>query len=91
VTSYTLLNEAVHITGAFQLAGYQNVIGTLWPIGVRTASELAVNLYSQLTDGGAKPPDSDRAAWALHCSVRDLRSRYSTAPTLWAAYLHTGL
>jgi len=35
VTGPELADESVHIVSAFQLAGYQHVIGTLWPAGSR--------------------------------------------------------
>ena len=90
VTNPALANEAVHITGAFHLAGYQHVIGTLWPISDTAAGHLARDVYSQLTHNGTSPPDTSRAAHALHHATRRLRGKYPASPTLWAAHTHTG-
>ena len=90
VTNLALTDEAVHITGAFHLAGYQHVIGTLWPIYDSTATELAIDFYSHLTQGGIITPDTSRAAQALHHATRSLRALYLNQPTHWAAYTHTG-
>ena len=90
VTSLALANEAVHITGAFHLAGYQHVIGTLWPINDATARDLACDIYSHLTHDGTTPPDTGRAPHALHHATRRLRDRYPRTPSLWAGHTHTG-
>ena len=90
VTNPALTNEAVHITGAFHLAGYQHVIGTLWPINDTAARDLACDVYTHLTHHGSTPPDTSRAARALHHATRRLRSAYPATPTLWAAHTHTG-
>jgi hypothetical protein len=89
VTDPRLTDESVHITGAFHLAGYQHVIGTLWPVGDWTAAQLAIDFYNRLTVRGE--PRVEESAYALHHAVRQLRARYPTIPTAWAAYLHTGL
>ncbi|WP_194915404.1 CHAT domain-containing protein [Catenulispora rubra] len=91
VSPANLADESIHITGAFHLAGYQNVIGTLWPVGDRTGGELARYFYSRLTRGGTVPPDTRQAAHALHWATRQLRGRSHAAPTVWAAYTHTGI
>jgi CHAT domain-containing protein len=91
VTSPELADEAVHITGAFHLAGYQHVIGTLWPIGDRAAMKLAVDFYTFLTHDGATPPDTRLVANALHHAIRNLRSQYPSSPTFWASHTHTGV
>jgi hypothetical protein len=90
VTSPALADEAVHITGAFHLAGYAHVIGTLWPIDDTTGSDLACSFYRRLTSGGATLPGTGTAAHALHQVTRELRDQYPGQPALWAAHTHTG-
>ncbi len=86
-----LADEAVHITGAFHLAGYHRVIGTLWPVNDLIAAMLARNFYARLTNGGRAAPLIPEAARMLHESVRDLRTRMPGAPEIWAAYVHVGI
>lgn len=85
-----LVDEAIHITSAFQLAGFPAVIGTLWPVNDAFAARLAASFYhSPRPDGhGTAPPP--HPALALHHCLRAARNTYRAAPTLWAAYLHTG-
>jgi CHAT domain-containing protein len=45
-------DEAIHLTSAFQLAGYRHVIGTLWPIDDQVAVSLADDLYGAVVDAG---------------------------------------
>lgn len=90
VTAPALANESLHITGAFQLAGYQHVIGTLWPVNDAAACRLALDFYRQLTGDGSTVPDANQAALALHRAVRRLRSRYPAHPSVWASHIHTG-
>ena len=90
VTSLALADEAVHITGAFHLAGYQHVIGTLWPVNDTIASELVRHFYTDLTHHGITAADPSRAAHALHWATRRLREKYLANPSLWAAHTHTG-
>lgn len=90
VTSGDLADEAVHMTGAFQLAGYQQVIGTLWPIEDTLAQEVARHVYRYLTSDGTRAPDTARAAEALHHAVRALRSARPQDAASWSAYLHMG-
>ncbi len=92
-TAYTadtdLLDEAIHLTSAFQLAGSRHVIGTLWEIQDTTASTVAATFYAGLgTATGSL--DADRAARSLHHAVRMIRDTYPRLPFLWAAYLHVG-
>jgi tetratricopeptide (TPR) repeat protein len=77
-----LLDEAIHLTSAFQLAGSRNVIGTLWEINDAAAVHMADAFYRNFR--------TDQAAYALHCAVRALRERYLPYPSRWAAHLHAG-
>jgi tetratricopeptide (TPR) repeat protein len=90
-TSQLLADEAVHITAAFQLAGFRNVIGTVWPILDAAAVEITKGVYAILTENGTARPDTRFAAYALHMSVRGLRDGYRASPTLWAAHVHAGI
>jgi CHAT domain-containing protein len=85
-----LADEAVHLTGAFHLAGYQHVIGTLWSVSDTAAKKLAVGVYARLTGNGTTEPDADLAARALHHATRDLRARFPDNPSLWVTHTHTG-
>jgi len=91
VTDLRLADEAVHITAAFQVAGYRNVIGTLWPVGDRPATRIAAHVYAHLTDSGENPPATDQTAVALHHATRRLRRDHLGEPTLWAAHIHVGV
>jgi CHAT domain-containing protein len=74
----------------FQLAGYRSVIGTLWPINDRTATEVTRDVYRGLTNNGTTPPDPTRTAEALHEAIQRQRDQATALPTRWAAYIHTG-
>lgn len=85
-----LLDEAIHLTSAFLLAGYPHVIGTMWPIGDHSAVEVCETFYSALTIGGAV--EIGTAADALHHAVRALRDqeRYRRLPGVRASHIHAG-
>ncbi|MEZ0112894.1 tetratricopeptide (TPR) repeat protein [Catenulispora sp. EB89] len=85
-----LSDQFLHFTGAFQLAGYRHVIGTLWSVDDQVAADLATAFYDRLTSGGTLPPRTDTSARALHDAIRALRARYPDDPALWAAHTHTG-
>ncbi|MFF3858886.1 CHAT domain-containing protein [Streptomyces sp. NPDC002209] len=90
VSPSRLADESLHITGAFQIAGYQHVIGTLWSVDDRAAAELAAEFYAHLTADGTTAPRTGFSAHALHHAVRRMRARYPNSPGLWAAHTHTG-
>jgi CHAT domain-containing protein len=89
VTILQLADEAVHLIGAFRLAGYRHVIGILWPVDERSAAEVATDFYTRLA-GGIAPPDTARSARALHHAVHSLRARFLLSPTHWAAHKRAG-
>ncbi|MFG2133888.1 CHAT domain-containing protein [Streptomyces sp. NPDC048751] len=84
-----LVDEAIHLTSAFQLAGYPHVIGTLWEINDGIAVVVADMFYTHLRTG-PHTLDSRRSALALHKAVRAIRDIRRGNPSLWAAYLHAG-
>ncbi|MEU6406199.1 CHAT domain-containing protein [Streptomyces sp. NPDC046985] len=80
-----LTDEAVHLAGTFHLAGFRNVISTLWPISDEVAAEAATLFYQRLADQHGQDP----AAAVTHV-LRALRDQYGPVPTLWAGLLHMG-
>lgn len=95
-----LVDESIHVSTAFQLAGFPHVVGTLWSINDAVSVVIADTFYSLLrTRGGG--PDPTRVAHALHGAVRAARDGAglpaalagwdrTAAPMLWAAHLHIG-
>nr|MDT0660915.1 CHAT domain-containing protein [Micromonospora sp. DSM 115978] len=79
-------DETIHISSAFQLAGYAHVIATRWPVHDDVAYQVATDVYQDL---GRDPSKLDPAR-ALHRAVRRLRDRYPLSPLLWASYVHAG-
>ncbi|MFZ3493200.1 CHAT domain-containing protein [Streptomyces sp. 5.8] len=87
-TRQDLVDEAIHITSAFQLAGFRHVVGTLWPVADELAPEVAESFYEAL----ARPESADdEVALALHAAVTALHDRYAWFPSLWAAHVHVGV
>ena len=83
------MDEAIHLTSAFQLAGYPHVIGTLWQINDKHAADIADRFYANLTKNDGL--DVSLAAHGLHHAIRDLRHTLGgNWPLLWAAHLHSG-
>ncbi|MGQ4485011.1 CHAT domain-containing protein [Streptomyces sp. SAS_281] len=83
-----LLDEAIHLTSAFQLAGFRHVVGTLWEADDEMSAQIADSFYTSLT--GADGPDYTRSAAALHTAVRAARDDFPNTPSLWAGYVHAG-
>ncbi|HEX2315617.1 MAG TPA: CHAT domain-containing protein [Thermomonospora sp.] len=84
----TLVDEALHITAACQLAGFPHVIGTLWPVSDRFAARVADEVYEELSRRGRV--DVARAPLALHQVIRRARERHPRRAGLWGAFLHYG-
>jgi tetratricopeptide (TPR) repeat protein len=75
-------DEAIHICTAFQLAGYRNVIATLWRVPGRAARDTAATVYSEL--GRYRPSQ------AVNLASQRLRESYRSNPYEWAAFIHSG-
>ncbi|MFI6278321.1 CHAT domain-containing protein [Streptomyces sp. NPDC050988] len=91
--SVELIDEAIHLTSAFQLVGFPHVIGTLWEINDEVASRVAADFYAELSIAGNGHGGlvMDAAARALHHTMRNVRDRYPKVPYLWAAHVHAGI
>lgn len=80
----SLPDEAIHLAGSLQLAGYRHVVGTLWPVLDEHAALVAERVYRWLAD------QPGEVAVAVHHAVRALRARAPDQPRAWAAHIHTG-
>ncbi|MFF3878277.1 CHAT domain-containing protein [Streptomyces sp. NPDC001978] len=99
-TSAAIPDESLHIAAAFLLAGFPQVVATLWPLSDQLAAEFAEDFYQRFptldpVDAAPSATPAERpavpAARALHAVVRDHRSWYVDAPSLWACHIHTGI
>jgi CHAT domain-containing protein/tetratricopeptide (TPR) repeat protein len=89
-TRPALSDEAVHLSAAFQLAGYSHVVATLWPISDAYAVEVATSVYRRLSLCSGSGPGTAATAKALHETARTARASYPDQPFLWGAYIHAG-
>ncbi|KAJ7466105.1 CHAT domain-containing protein [Mycena latifolia] len=91
--STSLEDESVHLTAGMLLAGYRGVIGTMWSIEDNDASKVAGDVYAHLFK--TSPPDSTRAAEALHLAVGKLRDSDGAGGTKsfaqWVPFIHAGV
>lgn len=88
VTAADLADEVIHIASAFHMAGYPQVIGTLWAVDDTVAATIAELVYTELTSGHADPR---RAPAALHNAVTRIREHHPREPSRWASHIHIGI
>lgn len=69
----TLTDEGVHLTAAFQLAGFRHVIGTLWSVEDQSCLKAAYMFYEWVQAHGAS---EDSVAEGLHSGVSKLRQQW---------------
>ncbi|MBO3747405.1 CHAT domain-containing protein [Streptosporangiaceae bacterium NEAU-GS5] len=81
-----LADEVIHLGSAFQLAGYRQVIATLWEVPDLTAVDLTAETHRRIAgeDGLAG------TANAVNRAIRELRDLVPESPVAWAAHVHSG-
>ena len=70
VSSPRFYDESTHLVGAYQLAGFRHVIGTLWSVYDQASVEVATLTYKNLLGGTMTDASVCRA---LHKAVWELR------------------
>ncbi|MEU5554065.1 CHAT domain-containing protein [Micromonospora sp. NPDC047793] len=77
-----LPDETIHLSSAFQVAGFPTVIGTLWRVPDKPTAEMATAIYAALA--------THTPARAVNLAARQARDRYRDNPYEWAAFVHSG-
>lgn len=91
VKSISLMDESLHVTSAFQMAGFAHVIGSMWPVDDFISIKVAQLFYEFLSNHTSRATLSNRVVpEALRYAVLALRKEYPGQPDLWAPYLHYG-
>ncbi|KAM5343410.1 hypothetical protein ACJ41O_011947 [Fusarium nematophilum] len=70
VTRSKFQDESIHLIGAYQLAGFRHVIGTLWSVGDEASVLMATSTYENLLDDMT----DESVCRSLHkaaCGLRD--------------------
>ncbi|MEB8337183.1 CHAT domain-containing tetratricopeptide repeat protein [Streptomyces endophyticus] len=81
-------DEAIHLAALLHLQSYTHVVGTLWEVDSDKALDAAREVYRTLTAHG--PPDSGRAAQAVHNAAQTLRQAAPHTVDVWSSLLHIG-
>ncbi|OJJ96326.1 hypothetical protein ASPACDRAFT_1883063 [Aspergillus aculeatus ATCC 16872] len=86
-----LLDEGLHITSGFLIAGFSHVIGSLWPAEDEVCVHMATYFYEALIARRVTATDPNRAvAEAVRDATLRIRRQYWQNPLAWALYTHVG-
>jgi len=83
VSEITVIDEAINMASACQLAGFRHVIATLWPIRDDIAIRVAEQIWQTAKSSGGPAVSVDHA-------IEGLRRKHPRKPSIWAAYIHSG-
>ncbi|MFD8818844.1 CHAT domain-containing protein, partial [Streptomyces sp. NPDC059627] len=84
----TLPDEALSLAGALQIAGFRQVVASLWSVLDAGAPEITGGFFGRLAVPGAAAAGAEDPATALHAVLRS--ARLTNSPLVWAGYCHTG-
>jgi CHAT domain-containing protein len=95
-----LLDEGIHLTGAFQMAGFPQAIGTLWQVDDERSGVVSQMVWDSMLNSDGTV-DFRKAAEGLHHAIRTLREqtkwvegvrmRFPDQPIVWAPFIHIGM
>ncbi|KAF7506300.1 hypothetical protein GJ744_011873 [Endocarpon pusillum] len=87
-------DEVVHVTKAFQLAGFPSMVGTLWQVFDGDAAIVSGEFYAyiarRLDSGDVTELDGDLFARTLHSALGRLREKIPYSCASWASWIHYG-
>jgi len=82
-TATELVDEVTHIVSSFHIAGFINVIGTLWPAQDEACQKIAADFYSTLSK-------TDNVAVSYRHAILGLMEQKPSQPMYWAPFIHFG-
>jgi len=82
-TSSKLADEVTHIVSSFHIAGFTNVIGTLWPSEDVACHKMAADFYSMLRE-------TDNVPVSYRTAILGLMKEKPLLPLYWAPFIHFG-
>ena len=95
-----LLDESIHLTAAFQVAGFSHVVGSLWKVRDSHAPTIVEAVVDSMTRNGNGEISFDKVAAELRKKMRILRDmtrripdvpgEFPPNPLIWAPYIHMG-
>lgn len=86
----SLVDETIHLASAFQLAGFNHVLATLWASRDSACMEVAKTFYDLLFNFQERDKGHRRVNTALHEAVKRVRGKRPDRPLTWAPFIHTG-
>jgi CHAT domain-containing protein len=87
----SIVDEHIHLTSAFQVAGFSHVIGSLYPTTDSVCTKVASIFYEKLFEGLKNELDQSKViAASLHYAIDRIRSKNPGMVLEWAPYIHSG-
>jgi hypothetical protein len=90
VKTQELADESLHLTSAFQMAGFAHVIGSLRPADDQICTQVAKLFYSFLLSNQDSTDLNRAVPEALNYVVRQISKEHPNDPSLWAPFIHLG-
>lgn len=93
LSNVRLMDEAIHLANAFQIAGFQHVVGTVWAANDEAAGQIARRFYASLFELGTDENGEQQVARAVHKAVVEYRDSAEVRRDIWkwAPFIHIGL
>jgi tetratricopeptide (TPR) repeat protein len=85
------IDESIHLAGAFQIAGFPQVIGSLWEAEDEYASKVAVAFYGRFAECDRSLLKGDDAVLALHDTMTGIRAEDPDLILSWAPFVIYGV
>ena len=90
VKTQKLADESLHLTSAFQMAGFAHVIGSLRPADDQICAQVAKLFYSFLVNNEDSMDLNRTVPEALNYAVMQISKDHPNNPSLWAPFIHLG-